>query len=166
MQVLTGLVRLAEVLREDFLPHVNAVIPRLLRIASTQVDQPYEPIAGLQAEEEEELDDEENFVTTSSATGTTVKVNSSSLQEKTQAIQLLTSLAHSLGVGLTETGESQNTTGEWMCYAETMLNVAANLVGYEYSSDVRQASAAALPALINGEFHQPLRLPTCSLELR
>ncbi|KAK9900799.1 ARM repeat-containing protein [Cystobasidium minutum MCA 4210] len=148
LQVLTGLARIAEVLREDFLPHVDAVIPRLLRIASTQVDQPHEERTGMEAEEGADDDDDEHFTVQSGATGKLVKINSSSLQEKTQAAQLLTSLAHSLGVGLTETGESQNTTGEWMSYAETMLNIAGDLVGYEYSSDIRQASAAALPALI------------------
>lgn len=156
MQVLTGLVRIAEVLKQDFIPHLHAVIPRLLRIASTQVDQPYEPRAVMEAEEGEDFGDDEHFIVESSASGTTVKVNSASLQEKTVAVQLLTSLAHSLGVSLTETGESQNTTGEWMSFAETMLNVAANLVGYEYSSDVRQAAAAALPALVRGKLHKSL----------
>lgn len=151
MQVLTGLARLAGVLKQDFLPHVDSVIPRLLRIASTQVDQPYEEPRGMEEEDDPKLGDDEHVIVESSTAGTTVKINSESLHEKTQAMQLLTSLAHSLGVGLTETGESQNTTGEWMSYAETMLNVAASLVGYEYSSDVRQASAAALPALVRGE---------------
>lgn len=139
---------MAEVLKSEFLPHVNAVIPRLLRIASTQVDQPYEPRPGLDADDDDAYEDDEHFITQNSVSGTNVKVNTASLQEKTQAIQLLTSLAHSLGIGLTETGESQNTTGEWMSYAETMLNIASSLVGFEYSSDIRQASAAALPALI------------------
>lgn len=142
---------MAEVMKEDFLAHVDAVIPRLLRIASTQVDQPYEQREGMEAEEDINEADAEHYTVESATTGGTVKINTSSLQEKTHAVQLITSLAHSLGVGLTETGESQNTTGEWMSYAETMLNIAGGLVGYEYSSEIRQASAATLPALIRGK---------------
>jgi hypothetical protein len=152
MQVLTGLVRIAGVLEQDFLPHVDSVIPQLLRIANTQVDQPYEARLEMDANDENNGgDDDENYVVHSEATGSTVKINSASLQEKAHAVELLTALAHSLGVGLTETGDSQATTGDWMSYAETMINLAATLVAYEHSSEIRQAAAAMLPAVIRGE---------------
>lgn len=141
--------RVAEVLKADFLPHVDGVIPSLLRLANAQVDEPFVPSAEMEAEGAEE-DEEGNQIIRSVVTGQTVKVNSATLAEKAQATQLLASLSHSLGVGLAETGDADNTTGDWVSYAETILNIATHLLPFEYSSEVRIASAAILPALVRG----------------
>jgi hypothetical protein len=140
--VLTALSRLAEALGEDFLPHVDCLLPVLLRQANTQAETNY-----LSSAQEDDMEDDDYIVTTSPE-GETVRVNSEILREKSNALELLSSVAHALGSGITTVGSNESTTGDWTSYGETMLELACNLLLYEYSEDVRIAAATMIPPLV------------------
>ena len=148
-QVLVSFTRLAEVLGRDFLPHSHLVIPVLLRQASSTVEFPVsDGKLGLSNGDSMEDDDEEIVV--NPTTGELVRVRSEGLREKAKAAELLSSLAQSLGEGLTEVGNDENTTGEWTSYAESMLELGGRLLSFEHDADVRIAAASMLPPLVRG----------------
>lgn len=138
--VRTGLVRMAELMGEDFLPHTQLVIPQLLRLANTQAEHTLQE--GLNAD----MDDSNQWRTSVTAAGGLVKVNTETVREKEQAIMLLYALANSLGSGLMEVGDDETTTGDWTAYAEAMLETAKVHLEYDHSGDVRQAASLLLPA--------------------
>lgn len=146
-QAVVSLVRLAEAAREDFLPHAGAIIPGLLRKAAYQAEQAYGARESNQDENDEAME-AEDFVYATSSEGKVVRVKSEVLREKVQAIELLSSLAHSLGPGIIGIGSDENTTGRWTSFADVMLELASGLLAYEFSEEVRVAAAAMIPPLV------------------
>ena len=143
---------MAEVMGEAFLPFTDAIVPILIRQASILAEKSTDTRmndSDTIDENESQADPDEWLYTTDSA-GHGVKVHTESLREKEKALQLLTSLAHSLGPGLTKAGSSETTTGEWTSYAESMLELATNMLSYEHSSEIRSAAASLLPPLLRG----------------
>ena len=142
-QVLVSLVRLVEVLGEICLPYVDAFIPALLTRANQKADHYMTDV-----EEDDEYD--ERWLVSTSAEGQEMRVYTDVLREKTQAVQLLSSLALSLGSALTQVGSNETTTGDWTSYAETMLQLSSGLLAYEYDEEIRIAAASMLSPLVRG----------------
>ena len=138
-----SLVRLSEVLGEDLLPHVDAFIPALLRRANLQAEYDYETAQGDEAIEE-------HWVIGPSSLGRELRMNTEVLRDKSQSLELLSSTADALGAGLTKVGSNETTTGDWTSFAETMLELASGLLGYEYSEEIRISAASILPPLVRG----------------
>lgn len=140
--------RLAEALGRDFLPHSHLIIPILLRQASMQVEFPANSTRA-KLEFGDVMEDDEEVVINPN-TGELVRVRSEAVREKAKATELLASLAQSLGEGLNEVGNNENTAGDWTSYAESMLDLAGRLLSFEHDADVRMAAASMLPPLIRG----------------
>ena len=146
-QVLIALVRMAEILRTDFAPHVDAVLPYLLRQANKEPAREERPSYDTNATDASEEDDEDWYYS-QTPSGRHCYIHSETMREKTEAIELLSALTHALGPLLTEVGNSDTTTGEWASYAQMMLDLAIDYTAYDLKADIRIAASSMLAPLV------------------
>jgi len=137
-QLLSACARVASVLGEEFAPFIDIVLPILLERANEQSDISITEAdeSGLGSSKQSQMgDDTDSFTVAVPGKGfTKVTINTSKIQEKSQAIRAVYEHAKALGALFGP-------------YVQVSLDVFLPLLHFPYSADVRSTSAQTLAAV-------------------
>lgn len=127
--------RIGSVLKEDFLPYVPVVLPPVLQLASQEPDAVLTDVTEEHDEQEHEGDIHSIVVTVEGVGKQQLSINTSCLEEKTNACNMLYQYALDLE-------------GAFAPYVEEILNVLLPLLEFQYSETVRYVASLALSRLL------------------